>query len=172
MNISIVGRYSEAVDADIHKLDGAIYINKEELARPGQIRDGYFPDVVFGNPSFVIPVLECALTEWITGRPQDVENLFERARPLSLRQERFRMARARSSRWSKIPDCTVFLTLSGAMTIAKMGLVICDMVDMGMVQVISSTGALMAHGLIEGVGTQALQAQSGAHRYIPRRAAS
>jgi deoxyhypusine synthase len=33
-----------------------------------------------------------------------------------------------------------------------MGLVICDMVDLGMVQVISSTGALMAHGLIEGVG--------------------
>ena len=42
----VVGRYSEAVDAEIHKLDGAIFINKEELARPGQIRDGYFPDAV------------------------------------------------------------------------------------------------------------------------------
>ena len=43
----VVGRYSEAVDADINKLEGAIFINKEELARPGQVRDGYFPDVVF-----------------------------------------------------------------------------------------------------------------------------
>jgi deoxyhypusine synthase len=50
------------------------------------------------------------------------------------------------------PDCTVFLTLSGAMTIAKMGLVVCDMIDTGMVQYIASTGALMAHGLIESVG--------------------
>jgi deoxyhypusine synthase len=33
-----------------------------------------------------------------------------------------------------------------------MAFVICDMIDLGMVQAISSTGALMAHGLIEGVG--------------------
>ncbi|RMG13879.1 MAG: deoxyhypusine synthase [Planctomycetota bacterium] len=50
------------------------------------------------------------------------------------------------------PDCTVVLTLSGAMTIAKMGLVISEMIDRGMVQVIVSTGALVAHGLIEGAG--------------------
>src|SRR6185295_8714319 len=74
----IVGRYSEAADADIHKLDGAIYINKEELARPGQTRDGYFPDVVFGNPAFILPVLESALTEWTTGQQQSVDSLFEK----------------------------------------------------------------------------------------------
>ena len=83
----VVGRYSEAVDADIHKLEGAIFINKEELARPGQIRDGYFPDAVFGNPSFVIPVLECALNEWITGRPQGVDNLFDELDTYRLRQD-------------------------------------------------------------------------------------
>ncbi len=147
----IVGRYSEAADADIHKLDGAIYINKEELSRPGQIRDGYFPDAVFGNPSFVIPVLECALTEWTTGRPQDIESLFSKLDVYAFGKTIPEGARTLLT-MVKDPDCTVFLTLSGAMTIAKMGLVICDMVDMGMVQVISSTGALMAHGLIEGVG--------------------
>ncbi len=52
----------------------------------------------------------------------------------------------------KDPDCTVVLTLSGAMTIAKMGKVISKMVDTGMVQAIVSTGALMAHGLSEAVG--------------------
>ena len=45
-----------------------------------------------------------------------------------------------------------FLTLSGAMTIAQMSLVICDMIDRGMVHSITSTGALMAHGLVPGLG--------------------
>lgn len=49
-------------------------------------------------------------------------------------------------------DCYTVLTLSGAMTVAKMGLVICDMIDHGMVDCIVSTGALMAHGFIESAG--------------------
>jgi deoxyhypusine synthase len=52
----------------------------------------------------------------------------------------------------KDPDCAVVLTLSGAMTIAKMGRVISKMIDTGMVQAVVSTGALMAHGLSEAVG--------------------
>jgi deoxyhypusine synthase len=52
----------------------------------------------------------------------------------------------------KDPGCRVVLTLSGAMTIAKMGKVICKMIDTGMVQAVVSTGALMAHGLSEAVG--------------------
>lgn len=50
------------------------------------------------------------------------------------------------------PDCMVVLTLSGAMTIAKMGLVVCDMIDQGWVQSVVSTGALMAHGFVEATG--------------------
>jgi deoxyhypusine synthase len=49
-------------------------------------------------------------------------------------------------------SCQVVLTLSGAMTIAKMGKVICKMIDEGMVHAIVSTGALMAHGLSEAMG--------------------
>jgi deoxyhypusine synthase len=52
----------------------------------------------------------------------------------------------------KDPDCKVVLTLSGAMTIAKMGKIITKMIDRGMVHAIVSTGALMAHGLSEAVG--------------------
>jgi deoxyhypusine synthase len=52
----------------------------------------------------------------------------------------------------KDPGCRVVLTLSGAMTIAKMGKVISKMIDTGMVHAIVSTGALMAHGLSEAVG--------------------
>lgn len=50
------------------------------------------------------------------------------------------------------PECTVVLTLSGAMTIAKMGKIISQMIDEGMVQMIVSTGALVAHGLSESTG--------------------
>lgn len=50
------------------------------------------------------------------------------------------------------PDCVVVLTLSGAMTIAKMGKIISSMIDHGMVQAVVSTGALIAHGLSESVG--------------------
>ena len=50
------------------------------------------------------------------------------------------------------PDCTVVLTVSGAMTIAKMGKIITTMIDRGMIQVVVSTGALMAHGMSEAVG--------------------
>lgn len=50
------------------------------------------------------------------------------------------------------PDCLVVATLSGAMTIAKMGLVLCDMIDRGWLQAIVSTGALMAHGFVEATG--------------------
>jgi deoxyhypusine synthase len=49
-------------------------------------------------------------------------------------------------------DCFVVLTLSGAMTVAKMGLVICDLIDSGIVDAVVSTGALMAHGLVEAAG--------------------
>lgn len=49
-------------------------------------------------------------------------------------------------------DCTVVLTLSGAMTIAKMGKIISSMIDHRMVQMVISTGALVAHGLSEAVG--------------------
>ena len=50
------------------------------------------------------------------------------------------------------PDCMVVLTMSGAMTIAKMGKIISSMIDHGMVQAVVSTGALIAHGLTESVG--------------------
>ncbi len=48
--------------------------------------------------------------------------------------------------------CFKVLTLSGAMTPAKMGLVVCDMIDWGMVDAVISTGAIMAHGMVESTG--------------------
>lgn len=49
-------------------------------------------------------------------------------------------------------ECAVVLTLAGALTVGKMGLVICDLIDSGIVKLVVSTGALMAHGLVEATG--------------------
>ena len=50
------------------------------------------------------------------------------------------------------PSCRIVLTVSGAMTVAKQGRILCDLVDAGVVDAIVSTGALMAHGLTESMG--------------------
>lgn len=50
------------------------------------------------------------------------------------------------------PECGVVGTFSGAMSVAKMGLLICDMIDRGWLKVIITTGALIAHGFIETLG--------------------
>src|ERR1700758_3632289 len=49
-------------------------------------------------------------------------------------------------------DCFVVMTLAGAMTVAKQGLVVTELIDRGIVNAVVSTGALMAHGLVEATG--------------------
>jgi deoxyhypusine synthase len=49
-------------------------------------------------------------------------------------------------------DCFVVMTLAGAMTVAKQGLIVSDLIDRGIINAIVSTGALMAHGLVEATG--------------------
>ncbi|PIO08970.1 deoxyhypusine synthase [Candidatus Woesearchaeota archaeon CG08_land_8_20_14_0_20_43_7] len=46
------------------------------------------------------------------------------------------------------------------MTVAKMGLLVCDMIDKGMVDAVVSTGALMAHGFVEAAGMQHFKYES------------
>lgn len=60
------------------------------------------------------------------------------------------------------PDCFVVGTFSGAMTVAKMGSLICNMIDRGWINAVVSTGALMAHGFIESMGMKH-------YRYEPER---
>ncbi|GIX47028.1 MAG: deoxyhypusine synthase-like protein [Candidatus Tectimicrobiota bacterium] len=50
------------------------------------------------------------------------------------------------------PDCLVVATVSGAMTVAKMGTLLCRLIDHGMIHVLVATGALITHGLTESVG--------------------
>ena len=49
-------------------------------------------------------------------------------------------------------ECFIVMTLAGAMTVAKQGLIVTELIDCGVVKAIVSTGALMAHGLVEAAG--------------------
>ena len=48
--------------------------------------------------------------------------------------------------------CHVVMTITGAMTVAKQGRIICDLIDRGIVNTVVATGALIAHGLTESIG--------------------
>lgn len=50
------------------------------------------------------------------------------------------------------PKCTIVVTVSGAMTVAKMGRVLCEMIENDLAHILVSTGAIMAHGLSEAIG--------------------
>lgn len=50
------------------------------------------------------------------------------------------------------PEARVVMTITGAMTVAKQGRIVCDLIDRGIVHCVIATGALMAHGLTESIG--------------------
>src|SRR5262249_26953857 len=71
--VIVVGGFSEGNAEEIYTRPGrAIFINQFDLARPGQIRDGYFPDAIFADPRYVMPIIYRTLDEWINGQRASV----------------------------------------------------------------------------------------------------
>jgi deoxyhypusine synthase len=152
-NAIVVGAFSERyAEAVYRKPARAVFINQFDMARPGQIKDGYFPDAVFADPRYIMPVILRALEEWIDGRPTSAGSLIKILPGYGgvAAQVASGAKALRSMIGDK--DCLRFLTVSGAMTVGKMDLVICDMIESGMIHAICSTGALMAHGLVSSIG--------------------
>ena len=152
-NVVVVGGFSERdAEAIYKKPRRALFINPFDMARPGQIRDGYFPDAVFADPRYVMPVIYAALDEWVNGRSSSVSSFVAKLGAYGgLAVQVARGAKALEA-MTRDDHCVRFLTISGAMTVGKMDLVICDMIEQGMIHAISSTGALMAHGLVSSIG--------------------
>lgn len=149
----VVGGFSERhAEAIYRKPARAVFINQFDMARPGQIMDGYFPDAVFADPRYIIPVIYRALEEWINGRRTSVPSFIAELRRFGGVASQVARAANALRRMVRDGSCFRFLTVSGAMTVAKMDLIICDMIDLGLVHAISSTGALMAHGLVSSIG--------------------
>jgi deoxyhypusine synthase len=152
-NVIVVGGFSEReAEAIYRKPARAIFINPFDMARPGQIKDGYFPDAIFADPRFVIPVLYRTLDEWVNGRRFLVKALMSELASYGGVASQVSRGAGALYRMMRDKKCLRFLTVSGAMTVGKMDLVICDMIESGMIHAISSTGALMAHGLVSSIG--------------------
>jgi deoxyhypusine synthase len=152
-NVIVVGAFSERdAQAIYQKPKRALFINQFDMARPGQVRDGFFPDAVFADPRFVMPVIYAALDEWINGQSCSVTSFMAKlAANGGLATQVARGAKALEAMVND-KNCVRFLTVSGAMTVGKMDLIICDMIELGLIHAISSTGALMAHGLVSSIG--------------------
>ena len=151
--IIVVGPFSERNAEAIYRQPArSVFINPFDMARPGQIRDGYFPDAIFADPRYIMPLIDAALEEWVEGKRRSTISLLRSlGRYGGLAAQVARGAKALEA-MVRDQDCARFLTISGAMTVGKMDLVICDMIELGMIHAISSTGALMAHGLVSSIG--------------------
>jgi len=155
-NALVVGAVSERhVSMLAERAPGTtLFVNDDDLANPGQVKDGYFPDAVFSDPRFIVPVLIASVRERLGGPALSVGALIEELRTACYGGVADQTVRAADTLIASMnePGCRRFLTLSGAMTVAQMSLVICEMIDRGMVHSVTSTGALMAHGLVPGLG--------------------
>jgi deoxyhypusine synthase len=155
-NALVVGGLSECHhDYLFLRPDGTtVYLNQFGFVKPGQVKDGFFPDAVFADPRYILPLLNSYLQEKLNGDGETVRHLLT-SFPLTHMggvAESFVRGAATVKAMMEDPGCFRFLTLSGAMTVAQMSLVICDLIDLGMVHAVVSTGALMAHGLVPGLG--------------------
>lgn len=153
-NIIVIGRFSEQHEAAIYKgaKYNSIFINKERLCIPGQIKDGYFPNVLFTDPNYAMPVIIIALNERLKGKKTSATELINTINTYGGLAFEVSEGAKNFSRMVNDKKYTVMMTMSGAMTIAQMSYVLCDMIDNKMIQSVTTTGAAMAHGLVESMG--------------------
>jgi deoxyhypusine synthase len=151
----IVGNYAERAEQQLFELSKnleVIFINNENRCRPGQVKDGHFPNVVFGDPGLILLILDAVLCERVEEDRVDVGTFMRGLEVMgSIAKEVVHGAHT-LRKMLEDQDCTVMLTVSGAMTVGKMGWLIDDLLQTGRIKYVSATGALMAHGLVEGSG--------------------
>ena len=152
-HVVVVGHYGEQYEDDLYRYAGrTIYINKDEQFKPGQARDGDYKDVVMTDPNLIMPILNLVIDERCFGMRHTVEDLmaqletFEGAGKETVHGA-YTLAAMLLDRAK-----TLVGTFSGALTIAKQQLLAVDLAETGRFSYFSGTGALLAHGSIEGAG--------------------
>jgi len=152
-NLVVIGRFSEEDDSNLFTGESrTIFINKERLVEPHQTMDGYFPDVVFSDPKYIMPIIDATIRERLQGQKISTTELITSMREYGGLATEVLRGSENFLRIVKDPSYTIFMTMSGAMTIAQMSYVLCDMIDQEMIQSLTTTGAAMAHGLVESMG--------------------
>lgn len=157
----VVGLVSERYSDRLFKNQRAIYVNDFGFCRPGQVKDGYFPDVVFSKPEFVLPLIETVLRERLENISKTTINFMEELESYGEVGQSVSEGGRVLHEMIADPDCAVIHTVSGPMSAAKMDLLICELIERGWVQCLITTGALIAHGLTGSIGLTH-------YRYDPR----
>ena len=149
----VVGGFSERFSEAIYNNSKrAIFINTFNLFKPGQVRDGFFPDFINGQPELVTPIIYLSIQERLEKKPAKFNDLFTMWSEIGGVGSQAAHGFETLRQMILDPECFVFGTFSGIMTVAKMGGVISEMIDRGWLRAITATGALICHGLVEGVG--------------------
>jgi deoxyhypusine synthase len=153
-NLIVLGDFSQRFEDNIFACSGKkIFINQSRKASPGQCKDGFFPDVVFTDPAYAIALVNLYLEEKTGGRKTAVDKKFlDYLDSFGGLAAKVAAGAINLAKMTLDKDCTVLMTMSGAMTIAQMGLVLCDMLDKKIIHSLTTTGAAMAHGLVESMG--------------------
>jgi hypothetical protein len=74
----VIGSFSERYEEAIfEKIKRAIFINLSNQFKPGQVRDGYFPDFVYADPRLVVPILFLVLEERIEKKVSKAADLMD-----------------------------------------------------------------------------------------------
>jgi deoxyhypusine synthase len=131
--------------------DKSLFINEFNLAPPW-VKDGYFRSFVNADWRFALPILNLAVQEYLSGKPKPFSELFDAWMRCGGVGHQASHGFATFRQMIEDPDCTAMATMSGIMTMAKMGGLISHMIDQKWVQAIAATGALIGHGLVEGIG--------------------
>jgi deoxyhypusine synthase len=153
-NLIVLGNFSQRYEDDIFAGKGRkIFINQARMAQPGQYKDGFFPDVIFTDPTYAVALINLYMDEKINGHKMSVDDEFlDYLDTYGGLAEKVAAGARNLAAMAMDEDCTILMTMSGAMTIAQMGLLICDMIDKKIVKALTTTGAAMAHGLVESMG--------------------
>ncbi len=153
-NLIVLGDFPQRFEDDIFACSGKkIFINETRKSPPGQCRDGFFPDVIFTDPAYAVALVNLYLEEKIDGRKNAVDEKFlDYLKGFGGLAVKVAAGARNLAKMTLDNDCTVLMTMSGAMTIAQMGLVLCDMLDKKIIQSLTTTGAAMAHSLVESIG--------------------
>jgi len=131
--------------------DNCLFINN--LNRPPHwVRDGFFKNFVNADPRLAVPILFRTYLERVEGEPQSISRLVDDWKKCGGVAHQAAHGFSTFRQMIEDPDCIVIATMSGIMTMAKMGGLISYMIDQDWTQVIAATGALIGHGFVEGVG--------------------
>jgi len=128
----------------------SLFINNFNLAPPW-VKDGYFRGFVNADHRLALPILALAVREKLSGRPVPFSTLLEIWGQCEGVARQAARGFAILRQMIEDPDCTVFMTVSGILTMAQMGGLVSHMINRGWVQALSATGALVGHGFVEDV---------------------